>query len=178
MAVITNVADLVESLKREVAVPGEFDTTFPNTDDDSLFACLCDGFSEARLDGFFGDNSLDWVSGDLTSQITDGEGSLLVIYSAIRILRASIRSQAVSNTYKAGNVEYSTSQSANVLQAEMAALIDRRKELLQYGDKAIRTHVNDSYYTRGGNCWGSGFFGDNNGIYGNRFSPINPGEWM
>jgi hypothetical protein len=47
---MTDLADLVESLKREVAIPGTFATVFPTTTDDDPTGALADGVAETQLD--------------------------------------------------------------------------------------------------------------------------------
>lgn len=145
----TDLADLIEPLKRELAVPGTFDTAYPDTDDDALFGALADGFGEAKLDGFFSDTTLDLVEGTVDPEISDGGGALIVIYSAMRILRAQMRSVSTSSRYKAGNVEYETNISVNVMVNELKALVDRKNQLIAAGRSANSTvYVTDVYWDR------------------------------
>src|SRR3954463_14232674 len=97
----TNIGDLIEPLKREVATPGTFDTVFPDTDDDALFGVLADGFSEAQLDGFFGTNTIDLVTGEIDPEISNGAAALVVIYAAMKILRGQMRALSSGERYKA-----------------------------------------------------------------------------
>lgn len=131
MADITNAGELIEPLKRAIAGPGQFDTAYPDADDDTLFAYITDAYGEARLDGFFSNGSVDWVTGDFDPVISQAEAALLVIYASMNILGTQIRNLGTKNTYKAGPVEYSTEYSAGVLQSILAEMSDRKKQLLR-----------------------------------------------
>lgn len=146
---IVNAADLVESLKRAVAPPGGYDDAFPNGDDDTLFAYLTDAFSEARLDRFFTNGTVDWVSGDFDPILSQGDGYLVVLYAAINILSTQLRNMGASATYKAGPVEYSTSNSATVIKGQMDALQARKLQLIKYrGASAGTPWFGDAYWGR------------------------------
>jgi hypothetical protein len=152
MATISNAFELVEPLKRAVAPPGGFDTAFPDADDDILFAYITDAYGEARLDNFFTDGTVDWVSGDFSPEITQGEAALLVIYASINILTTQIRNAGTKASYKAGPVEYSTENSAGVLQSSLNSLLARKAQLL----KAVTNGVpwfGDAYWGRLTDGW-------------------------
>jgi hypothetical protein len=144
---IENLADLVEPLKREVAPPGQFDTVFPDADDDMMFSYLADGFSEAQLDGYLGNIELDLVTGDVLPGLTLGEGALVTIYASMRILRTQILSLATKATYKAGPVEYSTENSSSVLKTALDALVARKDQLLKT-NYSSEIWVGDAYWGR------------------------------
>lgn len=131
MADISNAGDLVDPLKRAVAPPGEFDAAFPDADDDTLFAYITDAYGDARIDGFFPNGTVDWVTGEFDPELSQAEAALLVIYASTNILATQIRNIGTKSTYKAGPVEYSTEYSAGVLQASLNALLDRKKMLLK-----------------------------------------------
>lgn len=131
-----DLADLVESLQREVSPPGN--NLFPAATEDDLLGHLQDAFWEARLDGLL----TEWVE-------TDGEVSpiavsgreiprelqqLIVFYAGFRIVRNHLRglTTSSSNRYKAGPVAYETEtqQSATVFRDLLAELRQKRDMLL------------------------------------------------
>lgn len=156
---IANLGDLIEPLKRQIAVPGDYDEQFPNTDDDGLLATLADSFGQAQLDGFFAASSLDLLTTDVTPELSLGEGALLVLYAGIRIIQSKLRQTNLTAgaRYKAGAVEYETSVSANYLTAELASLEALKKRLLQQGQSGNTTaFFGDGYLSRMYNCWYDG----------------------
>lgn len=144
---MTDLSTLVDPLKRELAVPGTYDDTFPDTDDAALLGSLLDGFSEAQLQGFFQDISL---TGSVTSKdLSLAGGALIVAFSAMRIIRAQLRSMTVSSTYKAGSVEVSTQRSGNLLRDELAYLRTRIDNLVTTARRSGRAvYVLDNYVNR------------------------------
>lgn len=145
---MSNLGDLVDPLKRELATPGEFDTVFPNTTDDDLGLSLADGFSEAQLDGYFQDNALDPDTLEVSPDLSAAGGILVVIYTGMRIIRSRLRSMNLSERYKAGSAEYEVNRSANILQEELRYLIKRRDDLVQQSRVGLGTVVYDAYFTR------------------------------
>jgi hypothetical protein len=145
---MTALSTLVPALQRELAVPGTFADVYPNTGKKDLVGSLADAFAQCRLDGFFKDVALDittpleqpdydqWVT---TPDLSDAGGALIVIYAAMRTLRATLRTMTTSSTYKAGSVEASQSTSATVLRAEMDYLVQRQKDLIEAGTRGART---------------------------------------
>lgn len=148
----TDLGGLVESLKRELAVPGEFATQFPNTGDFDLIGSLGQGFAEAQLDGFFGSQVLNPQTNTITPPLSVAGGQLVLIYASITILRAKLRTTATNTKYKAGPVEYDVSVSANVLTEELKVYADRKAALVQQAVRAARAgasvYVSDGYLIR------------------------------
>ncbi len=169
---------LVEPLKREVAVPGEFDTTFASTSDDDLAATLGDGFAECQLDGFFPTMSLNASTFVVTPDISVAGGALVVLYAAVRMIRSQIRNLKSSVKYEAGGAIYEVSQAASVLVAELKTLEDRKKGLLMQILRAGRVTngvtVMDGYIVRSiGYSPLAGFsIGELGGFYGYELSGI------
>ena len=160
---MTAMSSLVESVKRELAVPGTFAEIFPSTQDSDLIASLADGFAEAQLNGFFPDVALnsdgqDWESDpDLSLAGT----AVVVIFTSIRILRAQIRNLNTSERYKAGAVEMETQKAASVLKAEVDWLEKRLQAIVENAQKQARASaglaaVFDNYIARGGDIWAAG----------------------
>lgn len=144
---IANASELIDPLKRAVAPPGGYDTAFPDGDDDTLFAYVTDAFGEARLDGFFPESSVDWVSGDFDPEITQAEAALLVIYASMNILTTQIQNLGTKNRYVAGPVEYETEYSAGVLQNRLNAMTDRKNQLIKSISSGI-PWFGDAYWGR------------------------------
>lgn len=148
-----DLGDLVESLKREIAAPGDFATTFPNSTDDTLVGSLADAFWEARLDGLLvgyaesgGIVSPTTAATDLSRELQQ----LVVFYAGYKILFNALRNIRTSFRAKAGPVEYETQQSANALTEIVKELKHRRDLLLvrltEIG--AIPSYYVDAYLAR------------------------------
>lgn len=126
--------DLVESLKREVNVPGG--DAFPDTDDVIFFGYLQDAFWEARLDGMLSGFTEDG-NGSVTPTTTGADDltrelqQLVVLYAGIRILRNELMRVQTLFRAKAGSVEYETQQSASVLKDLLGELQRRRAVVLE-----------------------------------------------
>jgi hypothetical protein len=155
---VSSLLDLVESLKREIAVPGMFDAAFPDTTDDDLVMSLADGLAEAQLDGYFQTTTVDPDDNyEVTPDLSLAGGALIVIYAGSRILRAQLRALTSNQRYKAGNVEYETSRPANLLRDELLLLSTRKKELLTAATRSSGRVVYqlDAYAGRAFANWGA-----------------------
>ena len=122
--------ELVPSLKRAVAPPGEFDTFFTNTTDNDLSATLADALAEAQLDGFLGTITLDVTSETTTPDLSNAQAALVILYATARVLTARVANLKNKTRYKAGNAEAETEQSATVLVELLRQTKDRKKQLL------------------------------------------------
>lgn len=131
---MTDLADLAEAFKREVAIPGTFLTAYPSVSDDDIAGALMDAFSEAQLDGFFGSLDLDVDAGEVTPDLSNAGAALVVMYAGMRMVRQQIR--ATKTRYKAGPVELE--QSAGALTEELKFLERRKTQLLQNAIRAGR----------------------------------------
>lgn len=151
---MTAISELVPALKRELAVPGTFEDVFPLTEDVDLTMSLADGFAEAQLYGFFPTLALEDLGDDWeTSQDLSASGAaLVVIFTSMRIIRASLRSLLTSERYKAGPAEMEIQRSANLLRDELKFLKERLDGLVSNAKAAARpvTAVFDNYLARGG----------------------------
>lgn len=127
---MTDLATLVEPLKREVAVPGTFATAYASTQDDDLKNSLMDAFANANLDGFLLDYQLDLSTAIVTPDLPPAGRAILVTYAAERILFAKIAGLKNRALYEAGPVKYETEQSASVLTQLLKMIQERRRELL------------------------------------------------
>lgn len=159
---MSDLADLVEGLKREVAVPGEFATTFPNTTDDDLVGSLADAFAQCQLDGFFGDQTLDLNTNVVSPDLSAGGAALVAIYASERILMSKMRSMPTRTVYKAGGgAEYEKDMSANVLTQQLKMMQARKEAILAQAlriQRAARgTYMLDSYLIRSTSPWYGNF---------------------
>lgn len=152
----TNLETLVEPLQRELAVPGEFATYFPETSEDGLLGTLGDAFAECQLDGFFGTQTLDLDTYDVSPDLSMPGGALVVLYAASRTIRARLRSQNTTERYKAGPVEFETGKAASLLTAELKLIQDTKDRLIKQGKKAgSMDYVFDGYFSRAAVSWSS-----------------------
>jgi hypothetical protein len=123
--------DLVPSLKRALAAPGEFATFFPSSTDNDLAATVADGVAEAQLDGFLSSISLDVLNASTSPDLSNAQQSLVILYSMSRVLTARVANLKNRTRYKAGNVEAETEQSASVLVELLRTTKERKKALLE-----------------------------------------------
>lgn len=123
---VSDLSTLVDSLKRRVAVPGEFDTVFPNTTDDDVLGLLMDGFARAQLFGYFNVPSAFVMddNGLVTPDLGRAQGSLIVLFAAVQMVQAQVTNMRSRQSYKAGNVSYETESASNVLTAVLKQLND------------------------------------------------------
>lgn len=151
---MSTLIDLVESLKREIAVPGAFDAAFPDTTDEDLLMSLADAVGEAQLDGYFQTTTVNPLTYTVSPDLSAAAGALIVIYAGSRILRALLRNENASQRYKAGNVEYETSKSSNVIRDELAMLAARKANLLTLARGSGRVvYQLDAYLGRTQSNW-------------------------
>lgn len=127
---MTDIADLVPALKREIAVPGTFATTYPNTTDADLVGTLMDGFAQAQLSGFFGTQVLDVDAETVTPDLSPAGQSLVVIFAAERIVTSQILTMRTRVLYESAGSKYEVENAASVLTAILKALADRKAAIL------------------------------------------------
>lgn len=129
---MSDLSDAIPSLQRAVATPGTFATTYPDTTEDDLLGCLLDGLAEVQMDGFMNQYSYT-DDGIVTPDLNRGQVALVLIYSACRWVQAELKNIKNSVRYKAGQAEYETSQSANVMNALLNDWTTRKQQILQRG---------------------------------------------
>lgn len=132
---MSNLADLVDSLKRAVAVPGTFFDVFPSTTDDDLAFTLADAFSEAQLDGFLSTVSLDLTTLETDAALALAQQALVVIYGGYRILVSEIRNRKNRTNYVAGPVQAEEEQTASMLNEVLRQLGERKRELIARAER-------------------------------------------
>lgn len=148
---MTDLADLVEAFKREVAIPGTFTADFPLTTDDDLEAALGDAFAMAQLDGFFPRVVLDVDVMSVSPDISNAGAALVVLYAGTRMIRQKLRNLGVNRRYKAGPTEYETSVAVGLLVQELKDLQLRLTKLIDQAGgagRATQVFVIDSYIGR------------------------------
>jgi hypothetical protein len=150
---MSSLSSLVAGLKRQVAVPGEFVSSFPKTADTDLLGVLGDAFGQAQMDGFFGAQILDVNAHTITPDLSTAGSAVVGLYAAEGMLLSKFRNMPTKSLYKAGSVEYEVDMSANVLAAEIKDLQDRRKTLITQALRLARAstpslYVKDAYLTR------------------------------
>lgn len=113
-----DVVDLIPSLKREIAAPGE---TVADLNNSEWIGHLTDAFWEARLHGLLSDyteesgliESIDPSGSDLPREMQQ----LIVLYAGFRIAITSYRNLNSSFRAKSGPVEYEVQKSAQTLKS-------------------------------------------------------------
>lgn len=138
---MTDLFDLVASLKREVAVPGTFAATYPGTADSDLVGSLMDAFSGVQLEGYLGALVLDLDAETVVPDLSSGARALVVLYAAERILVARILAMRTRTLYEAGPTKYETENAATVLTGVLKMLTDRKKALLATVAEALRART-------------------------------------
>lgn len=146
----TDLVDLVEAFKREVAVPGAFAQDYPLTNDEMITASLGDAFAEAKLEGFFKGNTLDVDEWQVTPALSTAGAALVIAFAGIRLLRQKVLGSTSKTRYQAGPV--SAEQGANsYAQTELLKSLERRRDqLIANADAGPTTFVLDGYVARGG----------------------------
>lgn len=144
-----DLSDYVDTLRREVTFPGS--STFSAVPDSTMVGYLADAFWEVKLDGFIE----PWVAdsdgivipqNDPQAQTTNGpfdltpfdpnkdiprdQVALVVLYAGLKILRNNVLAQNTRLSAKAGPVEFTTENSANVLTEMLKELTDVKNRLL------------------------------------------------
>jgi hypothetical protein len=153
-----NLADYVDSLRREVTPPGS--TSFSTVDDDVFTGYLADAFWEVKLDGFneayvcdsegivIASNDPEAASINLGFTLTDyvdgvdmprDQVALVCLYAGIKILRNKLLESNTKLRAKAGPVEFETENSATLLVEMLKELQAVRARLLYL--KTVNTDV-------------------------------------
>jgi hypothetical protein len=148
---MSDLNELVEPLKREVAVPGTFDTVFPDTADSDLAATLADAMAEVQLDGFLPLVSVDLATFLTTPDISRAAGALLTVYAGIRIVRNQIRNLPTHFKAEAQGNSFERDQAATVFTETLKDLRARKQGFLDSAKRtqyATTVRMNDGYLVR------------------------------
>lgn len=148
---MTDLADLVEPLKREVAVPGTFRSLFPDTTDDDLVGALLDSFAQAQLDGFLADSVATDV-GVVSPDLSRGAAALIVLYAGIRFLTAELINRKSHIRYEAGGAVFEQDQGASILVEALRGLRAKKDALIATAQASARAAVGitmvDGYFIK------------------------------
>jgi hypothetical protein len=102
-------------MKRAMAAPGKFSTTWVGLSDEDVANILADGFATAQMQGWFPTYSYDPDSFEVTPDLSNAGIMLAVSYAAMKVLRGRLLELQSATSYKAGPVEASTTPQSNVL---------------------------------------------------------------
>jgi hypothetical protein len=139
-------------LRREVAVPGTFDTVFPDTAAGDLAAALVDGFYTAKRQGWF-----PGIEADPDTSLTDAVLSMtavgiVVLYAGINIVRNQIKEMNTVFRAASGKEQFETQKAPSVLTERLKEMEDERKELLLQAQNSVRgrrpVFMHDGYAIR------------------------------
>jgi hypothetical protein len=149
---MTDLATLTEGLKRDLAVPGEFDATYPSTEDSDLLGTLGDAFAKAKLDGYFGTQTLDTSTGVVTPDLSAAGGALIAFYAAESVLISKIRATPSRTAYESAGSKYEKDFGVTVLVQELKMLQARRDQLIAQALRIARASqaitMTDAYLAR------------------------------
>lgn len=145
-----DLSDSLDSLRYLVARPGTFATFYPETTDDMLLQVLIDGMAEAQLEGLLLTYQSD-EDGILTPELSSGQVALVVLFGAIRFLRAELINRNTSVIYQAGTARYETTQATNILRDILKGLIDQKNSVISVGASSgagAAFYMADQYLSR------------------------------
>lgn len=145
-------ADAVDSLKNLVARPGTFASWYPETTDDMVLAVLVDGLAECHLMGLLLDFESD-DGGSIDADLSSGQGSMVVLFAAVRFMRAELFNRNTSVVYAAGTARYETTQATNILRDILKALEAQKNAIIEAigsagGQSEIGFFMADQYLSR------------------------------
>lgn len=145
---MSELADLTDALKREVAVPGTFATVFPNTTDEDLEGTLLDAFAQCQLDGFMLDIAID-DDGVTAPDITRGQQALVVIYAGCRMLMAELLNRKSHTRYEANGSVFEQDQAASMLTQALKDLQEKKQRLWDLAQRRpTSVTVVDGYFIK------------------------------
>jgi hypothetical protein len=139
---MSDLADLVESVKRTAAVPGAWAQTFPETTDADLIGLVMDAVAEAQLDGFMREYVID---DDLETVVPHASrpggsllpaGALIVLYAQVRLIDAELRNRKNRVNYQSKGNVFDEETSASLLVEIYRELKARKRDLLEQSRRA------------------------------------------
>lgn len=147
---MTDLGEATTSLANTIARPGTFATLFSETTDNDLVDVLRDGFAECQMEGMFSDYTD--TDGVIDPDLTNGETATVVLFAAVRLLRAELANRASHVRYEAGPVTFEEDRSAQVLRQvfdDMRAQKARMTNLLsETGNAGSVFLLADAYVAR------------------------------
>ncbi len=145
-----DLSDAVDSLKYMVARPGTFSDLYPETTDDMLLAVLCDAVGEIHLEALMLGKEVD-EDGMADTHLTSGEVAMVVLFGAIRFIRAELLNRDTSVVYQAGPVRYEATQATNILRDILKGLLAQKDDIIDAGAAAgagAAFYMADQYLAR------------------------------
>lgn len=143
---MSDLSDLIPSLKREVNPPGT--DLFPTASDDEYLGYLLDGFWEARLDGFLSKYTVDNATYLVTPDLPDFYSYLVVLWAGVRITRTRLSNLRTQQKSVAGPVSFEYQNSAMVLKAVLDEIRSKKQRLIDLSYHITDTTIIDAYYQR------------------------------
>lgn len=143
---MTDLVDLIPSLKREVNPPG-LDTLSSLTTPD-LQGYLADAFSEAQLDGFLGAYAIDLNTYVVTPDLPNYYQYLVVLWGGVRLLRNRLSNLHTQQKNQAGPVSQEIQNSATLLNAVLAEIIAKKQRIIDLSWHITNTTVVDGSWQR------------------------------
>lgn len=142
-----DLTDLIPAVQAETSPPGT--NLYPDAVDDDWLLRLQNAFWEAKLFGFAqlsnyteSDGTVRPITGD--TDLPREEQQLLVLFAAYSSVQMSLMNTSTAFTAKAGSVEFSTQNSANLL-VTLANQIQAKIQLL-YQMLSTLGRVTDGYF--------------------------------
>ncbi len=125
-------ADATDSVRFLVARPGTFGDFYPETTDDQVLGVLIDALGECHLEGLLMTYESD-SDGLLTPELSSGQVATVVLFAAVRFMRAELFNRNTSVVYKAGTADYETTQATNILRDILKALEAQKLRVIATG---------------------------------------------
>lgn len=149
---MTFCSDMVPSLERALAPPGQFEALFPGATEEELSLTIADSFAFIQLFGMLEKWTLDSVTLDISPDLPLPEQQAVVTVAAMRTVRTQLRNVKNKVLYEAGPTRYQSETSASMLTAELELLEKLWEELKDAlgGIDAYATAVGvyDNYHER------------------------------
>lgn len=149
---MTDLDLLVPALKLEVATPGEFAASYPQTTDNDLILLLSNAFAQAQLEGFFQTYMLNVDAATVAPDLPPAGHALVVLYAADRLMTLRLLGLRQRVLYEAGPVKYEVENSANLLTEMLRQLRDRKLQVIAsatgVGRAMTTVYTRDSYMER------------------------------
>lgn len=169
--------DLIPAVQAETSPPGT--DLFPDASDDAWLLRLQNAFWEARLFGFAELNNYTESDGTIrpitgTTDLPREEQQLIILFAAASAVRMSLMNTTTAFSAKAGPVEFSTQNSANLLTA-ISQQIQQKIDFL-YLRLSTLGRITDGYFDgvaardyslgSGDTAWWGGSSGHSGGGWG------------
>lgn len=154
---MSDLHDLIPSLKRTVAPPGEFGALYPEATDPDLVGYLADAIAECQLDGFLGDYEVDLTEETVIPDLTNESGAvnmvgaLTLLYAGYRIVLNELRNVRNHVAYEAGSASMEEDRTASMLNEILRQLNGRKQDILEQarlGNLATDVYVHDQTFIR------------------------------